>query len=220
MGSNLQSLNDLIVSSLILNTSSLWNRRSLPFWDHCGVKGKSRLLLRSFWAGNFLPAETQVKHQNQKCDQKFDFEERGYFGITKRSSHKYLISSVWSVAEASETWFAPRKITFFSKRDVNIGLPGVNPGTHHLTNRFRRPQHLAETGCPPPVRWEVYVHIDLWLLKVDGPGENLRSSIICGVFKGLGSPDLRHFPCTCKTDIYGQKHKRKHSYTWGAAGTD
>jgi hypothetical protein len=32
----------------------------------------------------FLRAETPLKHENQKFDQKFDFEERGYFGITKK----------------------------------------------------------------------------------------------------------------------------------------
>jgi hypothetical protein len=31
----------------------------------------------------FLRAETPLKHENQKFDQKFDFEERGYFGITR-----------------------------------------------------------------------------------------------------------------------------------------
>jgi hypothetical protein len=34
----------------------------------------------------FLRAETPLKHENQKFDQKFDFEERGYFGITKEIS--------------------------------------------------------------------------------------------------------------------------------------
>jgi hypothetical protein len=36
----------------------------------------------------FLRAETPLKHENQKFDQKSDFEERKYFGITKRISTK------------------------------------------------------------------------------------------------------------------------------------
>ena len=35
----------------------------------------------------FLPAETQLKHK-KKFDQKFDFEERGYFGTKKKKSLK------------------------------------------------------------------------------------------------------------------------------------
>jgi hypothetical protein len=37
----------------------------------------------------FLPAETQLKHK-KKFDQKFDFEERGYFGTQKKSLKKWL----------------------------------------------------------------------------------------------------------------------------------
>ena len=54
-------------------------------------------------AGTFLPAETQLKHQNQKFDQKFDFEERGYFGITKKPQEKKDLKCLkrgWSAAEA------------------------------------------------------------------------------------------------------------------------
>jgi hypothetical protein len=69
-------------------------------------------------------------------------------GSQKESPQKNLkwLKRGWN---AAETRFAPGKITFFSKRYANIGLPGVNPGTHHLTNRFRRLQNLAETGCSP-----------------------------------------------------------------------
>ena len=39
-----------------------------------------------------LRAETPLKHENQKFDQKFDFEERGYFGITKKCPPKKVSS--------------------------------------------------------------------------------------------------------------------------------
>ena len=102
-------------------------------------------------------AETQKK----KFDQKFDFEERGYFGTKrKEASEKNKFRVSWNVAEtqlkrswnAAETRFAPEKITLFSKAGVNIGCSWGAPNTHHLTNRFRRPRNLAETGCSPSVR--------------------------------------------------------------------
>ena len=39
----------------------------------------------------FLPAETQLNTQKNKFDQKFDFEERGYFG-TKRTKQKKTLN--------------------------------------------------------------------------------------------------------------------------------
>ena len=48
--------------------------------------GTARSLSSQRMSTPFLRAETPLKHENQKFDQKFDFEERGYFGITKEIS--------------------------------------------------------------------------------------------------------------------------------------
>jgi len=39
----------------------------------------------------FLPAEPQLNPKNQNFDQKFDFGERGYFGVTKKISTRKKI---------------------------------------------------------------------------------------------------------------------------------
>ena len=40
---------------------------------------------------------------------------------------------------------------------MNIGCSWGAPNTHHLTNRFRRPRNLAETGCSPSAADDIAV---------------------------------------------------------------
>ena len=46
-----------------------------------------------------------------------------------------------------KVWLWGTRFAFLSKTGVNIGCSWGAPNTHHLTNRFRRPRNLADTGC-------------------------------------------------------------------------